>query len=54
MSINSPCKKSCVLEAGVCQTCKRTIDEISRWPALSDKEKQVIVERISNNEISHT
>ncbi|WP_028453639.1 DUF1289 domain-containing protein [Chitinilyticum aquatile] len=43
----SPCIKRCELDAaGVCTGCRRTIDEITRWQAMGDAEKQAVWQRL--------
>lgn len=39
--IASPCIKLCQMDArrGVCAGCYRTLDEIARWPEMSDPER---------------
>jgi predicted Fe-S protein YdhL (DUF1289 family) len=39
--IASPCIKLCQMDArhGVCAGCYRTLDEIARWPEMSDTER---------------
>lgn len=39
--IASPCIKLCQMDArrGVCAGCYRTLDEIARWPEMSDAER---------------
>ena len=39
--IESPCVKICTLDArsAVCLGCRRTIDEIARWGAMSTAER---------------
>jgi uncharacterized protein len=39
--IESPCVKACTLDArsGLCLGCGRTIDEITRWTAISAAER---------------
>lgn len=33
-----------------CIGCKRTIQEISRWTAMSDQEKQQVIDRLNNDQ----
>lgn len=39
--IASPCIKLCQMDTrrGVCAGCYRTLDEIARWPEMSDAER---------------
>lgn len=43
--IESPCNKICTLDpqSGLCLGCGRTIDEIARWPAMSETERARIM-----------
>ncbi|MCP8940654.1 DUF1289 domain-containing protein [Alsobacter sp. SYSU M60028] len=44
----SPCIQVCVMDraAGLCIGCGRTIDEISRWAAMSPAERRAIMDRL--------
>jgi uncharacterized protein len=44
-SIESPCKKICVYQAGsgLCLGCGRTLEEIARWTAFSAEERRQIM-----------
>lgn len=48
MGIKSPCIKVCEIDAnsGYCKGCYRTIDEISEWMFLTEKEKMNILIKI--------
>jgi hypothetical protein len=39
--VMSPCKSICIMDAksNLCIGCKRTIDEIARWPMMTDDER---------------
>jgi hypothetical protein len=45
LSIASPCNKICVMDAEqrYCLGCRRTLDEIARWGALSDEERRAVL-----------
>jgi len=44
MSVPSPCVRNCCLDDDeVCLGCSRTLDEILRWGAASEKEKAQIL-----------
>jgi predicted Fe-S protein YdhL (DUF1289 family) len=45
ISIETPCRKICVLEPGSkqCRGCGRMIEEIARWGAMSDSERRRIM-----------
>jgi uncharacterized protein len=42
--LETPCVNICLLDAEtrLCVGCGRTIDEIARWPAISDDERRAI------------
>ena len=43
--MKSPCIKVCQMDPqrGLCLGCRRTLDEIARWAALSDPERERIM-----------
>jgi predicted Fe-S protein YdhL (DUF1289 family) len=43
--IETPCISVCVIEAGtrLCAGCGRSLDEIARWAAMTDAERQRIM-----------
>ena len=43
--VMSPCIGICTIDrtSGFCLGCKRTIDEIARWPMMNDEERRTIV-----------
>lgn len=43
--MKSPCVKVCQMdpERGLCLGCARTLDEIARWGAMSDEERERIM-----------
>jgi uncharacterized protein len=43
--IQSPCINVCVIDAGtgLCTGCSRSLDEIARWAAMTDAERQRIM-----------
>jgi predicted Fe-S protein YdhL (DUF1289 family) len=47
--VDSPCKKICKVseDKSHCTVCLRTLQEISRWGSMSDKEKQSVLKRIT-------
>lgn len=48
--VPSPCRNICRLDdEDVCEGCHRTIDEITRWPQMSDEEKRSILARIEHS-----
>lgn len=46
--IESPCRKVCELEGHVCVGCGRTLDEITRWTRMSDRERRAVMERLGH------
>ena len=44
----SPCNKVCVMDAEgrYCLGCARTLDEISRWSAMSDAEQAAVLDEL--------
>jgi predicted Fe-S protein YdhL (DUF1289 family) len=43
--VESPCVKICVIhpEARICVGCRRSMDEIARWSAMTSKERRAIM-----------
>ena len=43
--MNSPCNKVCVMDAqsGLCKGCLRTLDEIARWGAMTDPQREAVL-----------
>ena len=52
--IQSPCINICRFnnQTGLCEGCKRTMDEIENWPFYSDSEKLLVLEKIDIRKIS--
>lgn len=55
---HSPCNKDCHIdpESHFCKGCFRTIDEIVRWPYISEEEREKIflkIEARRNNRSDH-
>jgi predicted Fe-S protein YdhL (DUF1289 family) len=46
--VMSPCKSICIMDArsNLCIGCKRSIDEIARWPMMTDDERRTIVDSL--------
>lgn len=44
-AVRSPCVKVCAMDParGLCRGCWRTLDEIARWGALHDRERERIM-----------
>jgi len=47
--ITSPCNGTCNLVGKICTGCKRSIEEITKWLAMSNEEREAIEERIKNS-----
>jgi len=47
---NSPCTNLCVLDpaTGWCEGCRRTLDEIARWSAMTASEKWAVLREIDH------
>ena len=43
--VDSPCVKICMIhpETGLCIGCRRSIDEIGRWSAMTPEERSEII-----------
>ena len=43
--MKSPCLKVCQMDPrhGLCLGCRRTLDEIARWGAMSDAERDLVL-----------
>jgi uncharacterized protein len=43
--VKTPCIKVCQMEPrlGLCLGCRRTLDEIARWGAMSDGERERVI-----------
>lgn len=43
--VRSPCTNVCRIDArsGLCEGCRRTVDEITRWPLASEAEQLAIL-----------
>lgn len=42
-TIDSPCVNVCMMKAGLCTGCHRTLDEIANWYQMGDAEKQQVI-----------
>ena len=53
MPLRSPCINVCRIEprSGLCEGCKRTTDEIMRWPYASEAEQAAILADLPAREI---
>ena len=45
MTVTSPCINVCRIErrSGLCEGCRRTVDEITRWSRARDTERRAIL-----------
>lgn len=45
-TVSSPCMRVCVIdrEAGLCEGCGRTLDEIARWGSMGEDERRAIMD----------
>jgi predicted Fe-S protein YdhL (DUF1289 family) len=52
-AIASPCVNICRIDRAsrLCQGCARTIDEIARWTALSDKDRDRIIAELPGRKV---
>jgi len=50
--IDSPCVKICVIHpaVGLCVGCRRTLDEISNWSAMSSEGRAAITAQLPGRE----
>jgi hypothetical protein len=47
--VESPCINVCKIENDVCIGCGRTLEEIAHWTSITNEERKLINERVSNN-----
>lgn len=47
--IETPCIKICQVnqKSGLCEGCKRTLEEISNWIYYSDEQRKKIIEELN-------
>jgi predicted Fe-S protein YdhL (DUF1289 family) len=52
MPLRSPCINVCRIDrrSGLCEGCKRTVDEITRWPLASEAEQAAILADLPGRE----
>jgi predicted Fe-S protein YdhL (DUF1289 family) len=49
----SPCISVCSLDANdVCTGCRRTLDEIARWGAMSPGEREAVMLRLARRRLA--
>jgi len=46
--MKSPCVKVCEMDPqhGLCLGCRRTLDEIARWSAMSEAEREAVLRQL--------
>jgi len=51
--VMSPCKSICIMDtkSNLCIGCKRTIDEIARWPMMDDDERRTVVDSLRTRKL---
>jgi predicted Fe-S protein YdhL (DUF1289 family) len=49
ITADCPCIGHCTTALGddVCRSCLRTLDEVTRWPAMTDDERRAVNQRIA-------
>jgi predicted Fe-S protein YdhL (DUF1289 family) len=47
-TVPSPCTNVCRIDrrSGWCEGCRRTVDEITRWPLANDAERLAILDQL--------
>jgi predicted Fe-S protein YdhL (DUF1289 family) len=53
MPLRSPCINVCRIDrrSGLCEGCKRNVDEITRWPLASEAEQAAILAELPSREL---
>ncbi len=51
--VRSPCINVCRIDSrsGYCEGCRRTVEEITRWPLASDAERAAVVAELSGRAV---
>lgn len=54
MTLRSPCINVCRIDrrSGFCEGCKRTVDEITRWPLASETDQAAILAELPGRELA--
>ena len=53
-NMKTPCKRICVVvDAKLCEGCGRTWEELREWSFYSDKQREMIMERLKNFKSKH-
>jgi predicted Fe-S protein YdhL (DUF1289 family) len=50
--VPNPCKSICKIKDNFCIGCKRSKEEISKWPTLSTEDRLIIVNRIKDDKVN--
>jgi len=50
-AVPSPCKRECELKKDICTGCGRTLEEITYWRHLSDKQKKAVLDRLKQAQL---
>ena len=50
--VDNSCTKNCSLNTStnICEGCGRTLDEIIEWTRMTDEEKQLVMNRLSETQ----
>lgn len=51
--MRTPCKAICKNVGGICNGCKRTIQEIIDWQNYSEQQRQNVMEQLSGVQFTH-
>jgi predicted Fe-S protein YdhL (DUF1289 family) len=51
--VMSPCKSICIMDtkSNLCIGCKRTIDEVARWPMMDDDERRTVIDALRTRKL---
>jgi predicted Fe-S protein YdhL (DUF1289 family) len=52
--LQSPCIKVCQMDPqrGLCLGCRRTLDEIARWSAMSEAEREAVLRQLPQRQLA--
>lgn len=48
--MRTPCQGRCCIVGGVCPGCGRTLEEVRNWTAMSDAERDEVMDRLAPSE----
>ncbi|HXC39746.1 MAG TPA: DUF1289 domain-containing protein [Burkholderiales bacterium] len=53
--VASPCINVCHMndQLGLCEGCRRTLDEIARWSSFSNEEKRAVLTLVAERRARH-